>query len=1587
MIYSAAHNMVETQGDRTIVGDASKGIAVETGSFGDGTWWTGGANAFTAVRRWPAYRLKQYMDEFAKEFGFADQGGVGVRIRAVLAGQAAYGVGGDYWFIGNEGVLFLEKQFGLGSAKKYLYGLAIAAYTGIKTDESKSLEEVTNLSVAEIIGGLDATTDELFGEFGQECQGDNCEGNEFEDLLGFSKRYGLKMMAYEGGPEANVQRDGAWVPMKNIVAAYNSPGMYDHVKKFMTKWYSWMGYDALFIKNNFDADKGYGAGYAVSEKIGDNSQQYRAYRDIIDNPAPPLTKDRGGVIGVNAVTTLPGNKTAGYDINASKSTSGRVRTYFNADHMLAHDPKVYLLRNETSAKYKISFEYNYVSGVGSPYEILLNDKVVSTIEFPWSFGGPNKFTEPVLIDIPYGTHAFVIRVPLTETREYGVDLNNIKFEIANENPPAIPDLIYGDLTVCKGNTKAKYEVSPVDFSVCDYVWSGLPTTATILTKTTTNPVTGQGVYKMFVDWGSTPNGVYDLTVVAKNQSKLPGNAWLSSGPRLFKVTVQTCGFEINPTPICVNQNTTFTPSPMAGVTEYRWDLGPGAGPDRSVLKLTNEPVVAKYTTEGKVDVKLITKNSAGEEKIYYNVVNVSNCSSPVVVSPVTYCTGTTASALIATASPGGATLKWYTTANGGTGSPEAPVPATTSPGTTSYWVTQMNNGGTVESARSKIEVTVIAASLGGTATPSESTIAPGGNTNITLDGHTGTFKWQKSTDDVTYTDVTPAVTGPILNTGPLTTAGDYYYRAVLTNATCPTANSTVAKVTVALPSSAGIVSTTTSAICSGAIASLKIENSNGNIHWQDSIAGGAFADVSPAATGPTYSSIALTKDTWYRVRVTESSGNIYSNAVKITVSPAGAGGIATASAPTISPGENTVITLVGHSGTIKWQKSTDDVAYTDVTPPATEASLNTGPLATAGDYYYRAVVASGTCPAANSVAAKVTVIMPSNAGIASTNSAAICSGTTASLKLEDYSGTIHWQDSIAGGVFVDVSPAATDPTYSAAPTKDTWYRARVTTTGDLFSNPVKITVSAASAGGTATASAPIISPEANTNITLAGHTGIIKWQKSTDDVAYTDVIPPATEASLNTGPLGIAGDYYYRAVVTSGACPSANSVAAKVRVTMPSNAGKASTTTAAICSGATTSLKLEDYSGTIHWQDSIAGGAFADVSPAATDPTYSVAPTKDIWYRARVTTTGDLFSNVVAITVNPLPIAYKVSGGASGCGGDTTSADIKLSNSETGVSYYLSGTSQVQPGTTGLPLTFEMTAVPKSNDTYKILAVSVANCEQDMDGEATIAIDAGVGEPIINGNDQYCNKEISLLTGAADNATLKTWSISPATAGTIDNGTITWNATFTGPVTITLSVSNTACSTLVKSNTLQTVVNSVPEINTLIGDTLVCRGNVATYLVNHQTATTYDWSINMNTTIEGNDTSGKVSVKFLDNVSDEGAILTVTPRSGLCGQGPPKTIKIHKDKGCDLFVPNVLTPGTADGNSVWQLEGFNNFPMLKIDIFNRWGSKIHSQIGKYDKPWDGTTDGKPLPTATYYYIIDKQDGSEKVTGSVTVLRD
>ena len=83
-------------------------------------------------------------------------------------------------------------------------------------------------------------------------------------------------------------------------------------------------------------------------------------------------------------------------------------------------------------------------------------------------------------------------------------------------------------------------------------------------------------------------------------------------------------------------------------------------------------------------------------------------NAPIVTSSLSYCEGATAAALTATP-VAGASLWFYTTATGGTGSATAPTPSTSIAGVTTYYVSQSIYG--AESMRATITVTVNALPL------------------------------------------------------------------------------------------------------------------------------------------------------------------------------------------------------------------------------------------------------------------------------------------------------------------------------------------------------------------------------------------------------------------------------------------------------------------------------------------------------------------------------------------------------------------------------------------------------------------------------------------------------------------------------------------------------------------------------------------------------------------------------------------------------------------------------------------------------------------------------------------------------------
>jgi gliding motility-associated-like protein len=90
------------------------------------------------------------------------------------------------------------------------------------------------------------------------------------------------------------------------------------------------------------------------------------------------------------------------------------------------------------------------------------------------------------------------------------------------------------------------------------------------------------------------------------------------------------------------------------------------------------------------------------------------------------------------------------------------------------------------------------------------------------------------------------------------------------------------------------------------------------------------------------------------------------------------------------------------------------------------------------------------------------------------------------------------------------------------------------------------------------------------------------------------------------------------------------------------------------------------------------------------------------------------------------------------------------------------------------------------------------------------------------------------------------------------------------------------------------------------------------------------------------------------------------------------------DSESSFVVPGGLSPNGDDINDTWFPSGFENYPNATVKVFDRWGQEVFFAT-PYMAAWEGTYDGKDLPTADYYYIINLGDG-QKYSGVVTLKK-
>ncbi|MEE1900221.1 gliding motility-associated C-terminal domain-containing protein, partial [Flavobacterium rakeshii] len=133
--------------------------------------------------------------------------------------------------------------------------------------------------------------------------------------------------------------------------------------------------------------------------------------------------------------------------------------------------------------------------------------------------------------------------------------------------------------------------------------------------------------------------------------------------------------------------------------------------------------------------------------------------------------------------------------------------------------------------------------------------------------------------------------------------------------------------------------------------------------------------------------------------------------------------------------------------------------------------------------------------------------------------------------------------------------------------------------------------------------------------------------------------------------------------------------------------------------------------------------------------------------------------------------------------------------------------------------------------------------------------------------------------------------------------------------------------------------------------------------------------------IDWTDANGATIGTDLTAIATETGVytVTVTPVGGdICSASFELTVD---NVAC--MIPKGISPNGDTMNDSFDLTGFG---VVKIGIFNRYGKEVFSQ-GTYTNEWYGQDKkGNELPTGTYYYSIELENGDSK-TGWVYINRE
>ncbi len=355
------------------------------------------------------------------------------------------------------------------------------------------------------------------------------------------------------------------------------------------------------------------------------------------------------------------------------------------------------------------------------------------------------------------------------------------------------------------------------------------------------------------------------------------------------------------------------------------------------------------------------------------------------------------------------------------------------------------------------------------------------------------------------------------------------------------------------------------------------------------------------------------------------------------------------------------------------------------------------------------------------------------------------------------------------------------------------------------------------------------------------HIGLVNSATGVNYQLYSGAVATGTAvagngAAIDFGLIATAGTYSVLATDATSGCTKAMSGIETVTINaLPvvyavTGGGSYCTGGAGVHIGLSSSefgLSYQLYNGTAVSGVAVTGtGAALDFGLRTATGTYTIIATNP------ATTCTNTMSGSAAVSINPLPTVYAVTGGGAYCAG-STGVSVGLSGSNTGISYQLydnglAAGAAVAGSGTSISFGIQMAA-----GTYSVIATDgTSGCTNNMSGTQSVTINALPAVFAVSGGGGYCLGGTGVHVGLGSsvvgisyqlyNNSGTVGGLVPGTGNALDFGL----QTAAGTYSVTASNVPAGCRSNM-SGAVTVTVNPLPPVHNVTGGGAYCAGSTA----------------------------------------------------------------------------------------------------------------------------------------------------------------